>query len=265
MGSSPLARGLRGPAAPAAPAAGIIPARAGFTEAVSWTPCTWRDHPRSRGVYQAGVRRLSPRNGSSPLARGLHREGALADGRSGIIPARAGFTRVALGAVMGVGDHPRSRGVYRLGRGGHGADPGSSPLARGLRVLSVAVEAGARIIPARAGFTFYHFAWPSSNRDHPRSRGVYRGQDRGEGERRGIIPARAGFTVMIEVRIFPFPDHPRSRGVYPPSRYPSRGGPGSSPLARGLRVPAGGVHLALGIIPARAGFTYTSECALDAM
>ena len=51
------------------------------------------------------------------------------------------------------------------------------------------------------------------------------------------------------------PDHPRSRGVYKKSFVVRTACAGSSPLARGLRVPAGRVHLGLGIIPARAGFT----------
>ena len=53
---------------------------------------TYKDHPRSRGVY--GVRLTNSRavRGSSPLARGLPRGlDADADG-CGIIPARAGFT-----------------------------------------------------------------------------------------------------------------------------------------------------------------------------
>ena len=70
----------------------IIPARAGFTMkncAISlWV---W-DHPRSRGVYVGGLIRFSPYNGSSPLARGLPPGGRRRTGRTGIIPARAGFT-----------------------------------------------------------------------------------------------------------------------------------------------------------------------------
>ena len=53
MGSSPLARGLREGHGGLAMTMGIIPARAGFTEATV-SPFCWRgDHPRSRGVYAA--------------------------------------------------------------------------------------------------------------------------------------------------------------------------------------------------------------------
>ena len=50
-----------------------------------------------------------------------------------IIPARAGFTTLRLGAVSGAGDHPRSRGVYVDGGTTYACRAGSSPLARGLR------------------------------------------------------------------------------------------------------------------------------------
>ena len=94
--------------------------------------------------------------GSSPLARGLRLSIPISGGSPGIIPARAGFTGPSLSAVMGVGDHPRSRGVYNDPITVGIAQWGSSPLARGL-LLSVD-DSGMpiRIIPARAGFTFWH-------------------------------------------------------------------------------------------------------------
>ena len=51
---------------------GIIPARAGFTldKGVGLLPS--RDHPRSRGVYAYDKGAMDVRQGSSPLARGLH-------------------------------------------------------------------------------------------------------------------------------------------------------------------------------------------------
>ena len=53
-GSSPLARGLPLDVRGAAHAAGIIPARAGFTQGrQAWRPAS-PDHPRSRGVYTCG-------------------------------------------------------------------------------------------------------------------------------------------------------------------------------------------------------------------
>ena len=111
--------------------------------------------------------------GSSPLARGLRGQARPPPAELRIIPARAGFTRVALTARVPPGDHPRSRGVYIDGRPPSSAILGSSPLARGL--LRIVAREGARygIIPARAGFTDRPRSVHRADRDHPRSRGVY--------------------------------------------------------------------------------------------
>ena len=91
--------------------------------------------------------------GSSPLARGLRQDEPGDERTQGIIPARAGFTN-GWGAQSGrVGDHPRSRGVYRSDVKCSGVSPGSSPLARGLLVSVWQGMQPVRIIPARAGFT----------------------------------------------------------------------------------------------------------------
>ena len=71
----------------------------------------------------------------------------------------------------------------------------------------------------------------------------------------GIIPARAGFTPVLRWRASRRRDHPRSRGVYPRVAWGGGRGRGSSPLARGLRVPDPRGDRARRIIPARAGFT----------
>ena len=70
--------------------------------------------------------------GSSPLARGLLGVGDAFAGVSGIIPARAGFTRGAAPSRLWRRDHPRSRGVYAVLARYSARSSGSSPLARGL-------------------------------------------------------------------------------------------------------------------------------------
>ena len=132
---------------------GIIPARAGFTLRRAWVRALGGDHPRSRGVYPRPDPRERIREGSSPLARGLRE--AVQDGLGGrrIIPARAGFTVFRVSFCSYVWDHPRSRGVYVIDVPASEWLTGSSPLARGLRVYAKPNDAGARIIPARAGFT----------------------------------------------------------------------------------------------------------------
>ena len=95
QGSSPLARGLLVGGDAAAREYGIIPARAGFTlcGASDYEAC--EDHPRSRGVYRIAFRIFTLSAGSSPLARGLRKRPYLDENRTGIIPARAGFTMQA--------------------------------------------------------------------------------------------------------------------------------------------------------------------------
>ena len=70
-----------------------------------------------------------------------------------------------------------------------------------------------------------------------------------------IIPARAGFTELVGKTVSVTEDHPRSRGVYSFEFRVFEYSMGSSPLARGLRIPAAHHQIALRIIPARAGFT----------
>ena len=91
-GSSPLARGLLSRRFSACLRWRIIPARAGFTLVAPASGSTTPDHPRSRGVYGRTVPTGVPREGSSPLARGLPLVWRSTSGTIGIIPARAGFT-----------------------------------------------------------------------------------------------------------------------------------------------------------------------------
>ena len=112
-GSSPLARGLRSAGDGGDGVAGIIPARAGFTQVRHVHRGGGADHPRSRGVYGALRRTCARGMGSSPLARGLHETGDPSE------PATVG----------------------------------SSPLARGLQTTVYAQDGTTGIIPARAGFT----------------------------------------------------------------------------------------------------------------
>ena len=195
--------------------------------------------------------------------------------RLGIIPARAGFTLLEEVDVGRDLDHPRSRGVYEVLAVAPEQLGGSSPLARGLLSTADGGETISGIIPARAGFTPCCTAPAPPPADHPRSRGVYQMDCIREATPRGssplarglrldntahrpilgIIPARAGFTSSTGSPSRRGADHPRSRGVYRRGQSRPWPAPGSSPLARGL--PGGGVMAlaAVGIIPARAGFT----------
>ena len=112
VGSSPLARGLHGRRGHRAARLRIIPARAGFTRQPWRVSESSPDHPRSRGVYHRCWRLVCGRGGSSPLARGLRREGQESHQPLRIIPARAGFTVGDQDRSEEGVDHPRSRGVY---------------------------------------------------------------------------------------------------------------------------------------------------------
>ena len=151
----------------------IIPARAGFTGARRPQARQAPDHPRSRGVYAATSKSVMIDSGSSPLARGLLRCQRRALLRHGIIPARAGFTGRPASHRLTETDHPRSRGVYSHKIVFSENDLGSSPLARGLHVSAMVSNGLVRIIPARAGFTWYNPPSAPLHPDHPRSRGVY--------------------------------------------------------------------------------------------
>ena len=274
-GSSPLARGL--PIDIVAPQVNrrIIPARAGFTPSPITHRLSWWDHPRSRGVYTIHTPRNTPIVGSSPLARGLRWRVLRARRRRRIIPARAGFTLASFADGVAGADHPRSRGVYPVGRQDAVRTAGSSPLARGLLGGASSLARVDGIIPARAGFTPITGSPTSSSRDHPRSRGVYAARFRSWARAAGssplargllpwtrrtaslirIIPARAGFTRSSPSRGSSRTDHPRSRGVYSLKILQAETLKGSSPLARGLRHCGGMAEFRNRIIPARAGFT----------
>ena len=172
-GSSPLARGLLWRRPCRVGTRRIIPARAGFTAWPRLRSSLSGDHPRSRGVYGGAARGRCLGPGSSPLARGLHLRPARPLRHGGIIPARAGFTCRPRRGRLGGGDHPRSRGVYCDHETKMAAVPGSSPLARGLRIHRSVRNRRHRIIPARAGFTPVMTAPACGLSDHPRSRGVY--------------------------------------------------------------------------------------------
>ena len=192
-GSSPLARGLPGGHDLRPPRLGIIPARAGFTHCFAPRLVLARDHPRSRGVYVDHLTAFPTVPGSSPLARGLQKHIPADKPWAGIIPARAGFTRVGRRRARAAAgssplargllpitksvadglDHPRSRGVYVQSASSAARTAGSSPLARGLQPQTNFVLPITRIIPARAGFTRRSRPRWAARRDHPRSRGGY--------------------------------------------------------------------------------------------
>ena len=71
LGSSPHTRGLRPRTAALGEPGRIIPAHAGFTRPGTWPYSPQKDHPRTRGVYEATSATGTVAVGSSPHTRGL--------------------------------------------------------------------------------------------------------------------------------------------------------------------------------------------------
>ena len=115
-----------------------------------------------------------------------------------------------------------------------------------------------RIIPARAGKTFSsRLSRSASAGSSPRGRGKQQVHDAGQRLNR-IIPARAGKTVKPRSRIAWLKDHPRAGGENFKLPEARRRVAGSSPRGRGKRDPGAVGRRAPGIIPARAGKTWTA-------
>ena len=172
---------------------------------------------------------------------------------TGIIPARAGSTRIFMSASGTDEDHPRSCGEHRVPWATCRRRSGSSPLVRGALDGRGLAASSWRIIPARAGSTRRWDHAVSRRRDHPRSCGEHMclcvgveellGSSplvRGALGRReahvgglGIIPARAGSTMCAATWLVGTEDHPRSCGEHRGASRQMVAQEGSSPLVRG--------------------------------
>ncbi len=169
--------------------------------------------------------------------------------------------------------YPRSRG----GTAGTALNSilaqGLSPLARGNRGVSAAMEAGSGPIPARAGEPRWPRRSSRCSGAYPRSRGgtvrdgrldvLYTGLsplargNRHRARRRrtaaGPIPARAGEPNVSPRLRDAITAYPRSRGGTEGAKLPGRLAKGLSPLARGNLGHSPARPMDVGPIPARAG------------
>ena len=152
---------------------------------------------------------------------------------------------------------------------------GSSPLARGTLVFSGFLNAGLRLIPARAGNTFQILLSHENIEAHPRSRGEHALSSQKEDypggssppvlgtrhpilsqpSRARLIPARAGNTKQVPAAASGARAHPRSRGEHVIAGENFGITTGSSPLARGTCVVPVAIACGERLIPARAGNT----------
>ena len=211
-GSSPLARGARQLVVGVVDDGGLIPARAGSTGLrANWSrACS--AHPR--GEHRSMSLSVSGATGSSPLARGAPGRHPRGDRPPGLIPARAGSTRLIRRTLRRGWAHPRSRGEHWTAIKLETREGGSSPLARGAPVAAGVTLKALGLIPARAGSTRRPRPRRPRSPAHPRSRGEHivstiadaltggssplargaRGRCHHVRHHSGLIPARAGST-----------------------------------------------------------------------
>ena len=252
-GSSPLARGTLQSFAHVRNLAGLIPAHAGNTGRLQKAVASRWAHPRSRGEHFAAFTATTQPPGSSPLARGTRLDDIVIFECGGLIPARAGNTPSRGGEYPTSWAHPRSRREHSKVPMVSPTLLGSSPLARGTRVIPESIGLVVGLIPARAGNTESLSSFSTRWGAHPRSRGEHgwyalryralRGSSplaRGtqtratlSKARAGLIPARAGNTHPGGRSKKSTRAHPRSRGEHSISETFLSRPRGSSPLARG--------------------------------
>ena len=173
VGSSPHARGAHRLELQNLAGLGIIPACAGSTANTGSSGTAAWDHPRMRGEHDRTGEAYPDHEGSSPHARGARAVRFHPLSVRGIIPACAGSTHLVHVETPFDKDHPRMRGEH-LGSGFVKLlRQGSSPHARGARLVALAAAAGPGIIPACAGSTRHNNATASADGDHPRMRGEH--------------------------------------------------------------------------------------------
>ena len=220
--------------------------------------------------------------GSSPLTRGKRWRAVRTRCACRLIPAHAGKTARQWTRLLRSWAHPRSRGENEKVTGERYPYPGSSPLTRGKPSGLWSVDNTLRLIPAHAGKTVRESTTQNVPWAHPRSRGenllrwlrvrVARGSSpltrgklvtcRAARRCRGLIPAHAGKTWRRGAGRPTRRAHPRSRGENRSTSSFSAGAAGSSPLTRGK------LHLRAQqsrrdrLIPAHAGKTGPSVCAI---
>ena len=172
-GSSPQARGT-----PALNLVSInfhrfIPAGAGNTTDAGPRTALSPVHPRRRGEHIVRVITGFYVAGSSPQARGTPESMESDTGADRFIPAGAGNTATEVGATEVCAVHPRRRGEHPIRCCGIDTLLGSSPQARGTRLVARRGGAIYRFIPAGAGNTPFALTSAIAMAVHPRRRGEH--------------------------------------------------------------------------------------------
>ena len=275
IGSSPQARGTLNKCPKWQRGTRFIPAGAGNTWPVPGDRPACSVHPRRRGEHACRGPAAGRADGSSPQARGTLGGRRPCPVFSRFIPAGAGNTPGICRKFPVQTVHPRRRGEHQISRPGIYRSAGSSPQARGTRILDGRGLYRQRFIPAGAGNT--HTAdtgqtlppvHPRRRGEHACDRGEYRNvggsspQARGTPELDGVgrdndrfIPAGAGNTDKWGYCVTTPSVHPRRRGEHICQALDCRDSFGSSPQARGTLTYNGRRAGQLRFIPAGAGNT----------
>ena len=172
-GSSPLARGTRSAQRGVLAVGRFIPAGAGNTLPGDWAVDELAVHPRWRGEHYEPVYVVRGQAGSSPLARGTHRQAARHRRDHRFIPAGAGNTPARRTQPDTWTVHPRWRGEHDRRLRFSGLRSGSSPLARGTPSRRRGLAANVRFIPAGAGNTGRFCSTLAASTVYPRWRGEH--------------------------------------------------------------------------------------------
>ena len=274
-GSSPRVRGKRQGEQDHRRGGRLIPARAGKTVPGHSVVEALSAHPRACGENALAVSSAVAGSGSSPRVRGKPRASAVIAAHPGLIPARAGKTPRWTWRARFSSAHPRACGENAEGADDQLTMTGSSPRVRGKRGQRPGSRRVRRLIPARAGKTWYPNRPRSIPPAHPRACGEnaaaskigsrvdgssprVRGKPDGEragGDRSRLIPARAGKTVGDDADRQDSGAHPRACGENSAMIFLAMRPMGSSPRVRGKRPWTHRRPLPGGLIPARAGKT----------
>ena len=172
-GSSPRGRGAPPPEQPTTAGRGLIPARAGSTQAYSPPLRQYRAHPRAGGEHPLVVSAVQLRQGSSPRGRGARPVSGLKMMSGGLIPARAGSTPGKGPLRRTRRAHPRAGGEHTLDVSEARRRGGSSPRGRGARAAWTVGDVHGGLIPARAGSTRPSPPTRPWTRAHPRAGGEH--------------------------------------------------------------------------------------------
>ena len=163
---------------------------------MDWATLSQAAHPRAGGENRFHLHSSAARSGSSPRGRGKRAWALRLFPTRRLIPARAGKTFLKPTDTVHVRAHPRAGGENRPINRAVASFEGSSPRGRG-KLAGIELRTQfRRLIPARAGKTFYVTSrgwWFMGS--SPRGRGKL--IDRlSIGFMSRLIPARAGKTPL---------------------------------------------------------------------